>query len=63
VASFSSAARFLDEVVEPGLVSSGDFAHEVPGELQIPLRAGQCPRYMARRGDFAAKVNVLFTPQ
>ena len=36
----SSAAPFLDEVAESGLVPSGDFAHEVPGQLQVALRTG-----------------------
>ena len=37
---FSSAALLPDEITESGLVPSGDFAHEVPGQLEVALRAG-----------------------
>jgi len=37
----SSATPFLDEITEPSLVPSGDFAHEVSGQLEVALRTGQ----------------------
>lgn len=61
----SSAAPFLDEVAESGLAPSGDLAHEILGQLQIALRAGQ-PNMSKIRGEERqrrAEVNILLTPQ
>ena len=44
---------------------SGDFAHEVPGQLQVALRTGQSDMSEIRGQEWqlGAKVDILFTPQ
>ena len=61
----SSATPFLDEIAEAGLVTSGDFAHEVAGQLQVALRAGQADMSKIRGQEWQlrAEVDILFTPQ
>ena len=61
----SSAALLLDEIAESGLVPSGDFAHEVPGQLEVALRAGQADMSEIRGQEWqlGAEVDILFTPQ
>ena len=61
----SSAALLLDEIAEAGLVPSGDFAHEVLGQLQVALRAGQSDMSEIRGQEWqlGVKVDILFTPQ
>ena len=52
-------------MAESGLVPSGDFAHEVPGQLEVALRAGQSDMSKIRSQEWqlGAEVNILFTPQ
>jgi hypothetical protein len=61
----SSAALLLDEIAESGLVPSGDFAHEVAGQLEVTLRAGQAdmPEIRGEEWQLGADVDILFTPQ
>ena len=44
---------------------SGDFAHEVPGQLEVALRAGQADMSEIRGQEWqlGAEVDILFTPQ
>jgi hypothetical protein len=62
---YSSTPSFLDQVAEAGLVSAGDFAHEIRGELQISLGTGQAnvAKIRGQKGQFSLKVCVLFAPQ
>ena len=43
----------------------GDFAHEVAGQLEIALRAGQAdmPEIRGEEWQFGAEIDILFTPQ
>ena len=61
----SSAALLLDEMTESGLVPSGDFAHEVAGQLEVALRAGQTdmPEIRGEEWQLGAEIDILFTPQ
>jgi len=61
----SSATLLSDEVAEAGLVASGDFAHEIPGQLQVPLRTSQSDmsKICGQERQLRVKVDVLFTPQ
>jgi hypothetical protein len=47
------------------LVPSGNFAHEILGQLQISLRTGQSnmPEIGGKEWQLGAKVYVLFAPQ
>jgi len=55
----------LDEIAEPSLVSSGDFAHEVPSQLEVALRAGQTnmSKIRGQEWQLSIEVDILFTPQ
>jgi len=46
-------------------VPSGDFAHEIPGQLEVALRAGQSDMSKIRGQEWQlrAEVDILFTPQ
>ena len=61
----SSKAPFVDQVAKAGLVSPGDFAHEILGQLQVAL--GTRPPDMAeiRREEWQLRIEVyiLFAPQ
>ena len=61
----SSAALLLDEIAESALVPNGDFAHEVTGQLEVPLRAGQAdmPEIRGEEWQPGVEVDILFTPQ
>jgi hypothetical protein len=47
------------------LVSPGDFAHEIRGQLQISLGTGQADmtKIRGQKGQLGPEVNVLFAPQ
>src|ERR1039458_7761476 len=61
----SSKPPFVDQVAEAGLMSPGDFAHEILGQLQVALRAGQAdvPKVRSQKRQLCAEIDVLFTPQ
>jgi hypothetical protein len=61
----SSAVLLLNEIAEAGLVPSSDFAHQVPGQLQVPLRARQSDmsEIGGQERQFGSKIDILFTPQ
>jgi hypothetical protein len=61
----SSTTPFLNQVAEAGLVSPGDFAHEIRGQLQISLGTGQADmaKIRGQKGQLGTEVNVLFAPQ
>ena len=56
---------FLDQIAETGLVSPGDFAHEIRGQLQISLGTGQAnmAKIRSQKGQLGLEVNILFAPQ
>jgi hypothetical protein len=47
------------------LVPSGNFAHEVAGQLEVALRAGQAymPEIRGEEWQLGVEVDILFTPQ
>ena len=55
----------LNEIPESGLVPSGDFAHQVSGQLQVALRARQSDmsEIGGQERQLGAEINILFTPQ
>ena len=55
----------MDQVAEAGLMSPGDFAHEIVGQLQVALRTGQAdvPKVRGQKRQLCAEIDVLFTPQ
>src|ERR1022692_3491412 len=61
----SSKPPFVDQVAEAGLMSPGDFAHEILVQLQVALRAGQAdvPKVRSQKRQLCAEIDVLFTPQ
>ena len=56
---------FVDQVAEAGLMSPGDFAHQILGQLQVTLRAGQAdvPKVCGQEWQLRVEIGVLFAPQ
>src|SRR5205809_941795 len=61
----SSEPPFVDQVAESGLMSPGDFAHEILGQLQVALRTGQTnmPKVRGQKWQLCIEIDVLLTPQ
>jgi hypothetical protein len=61
----SSEPPFVDQVAEAGLMSPGDFAHEILGQLQVALRTGQTNMSQVRgqKWQLCIEIDVLLTPQ
>jgi hypothetical protein len=61
----SAALPCVDQVTEADLVSPSDFAHEILGQLQVALRAGQSDvaKVRGQEWQLRAGIDVLFAPQ
>jgi hypothetical protein len=52
-------------MAETGLMTPGNFSHEILGQLQVALRTGQADvaKVCGEKWQLCAKIGVLFAPQ
>jgi hypothetical protein len=52
-------------MAETGLMTPGNFSHEILGQLQVALRTGQAnvAKVCGEKWQLCAKIGVLFAPQ
>src|ERR1700677_5132787 len=61
----SSKSPVADQMAETGLMTPGNFSHEILGQLQVALRTDQAnvAKVCGEKWQLCAKIGVLFAPQ